>query len=141
MPVDPTIKDQLLPGIKNKASTGHELTIRSGNGISTYEVATGNGNKEHFLIMTSRMSMPKLVGMVFYAQDAGRVEISLNHTMVSYDLLFIDPDGHIANIISSTKPRSKKLLVVEGDTSTVVWLNAGTVAREGIAPGDNILIR
>jgi uncharacterized membrane protein (UPF0127 family) len=141
MPVDPTIKDQLLPGIKNKASTGHELTIRSGNGISTYEVATGNGNKEHFLKMTSRMSMPKLVGMVFYAQDAGRVEISLNHTMVSYDLLFIDPDGHIANIISSTKPRSKKLLVVEGDTSTVVWLNAGTVAREGIAPGDNILIR
>ena len=60
---------------------------------------------------------------------------------LSLDIIFIGPDGRIANIAANTVPYSLDSVSSKGDASGVLELRAGRAAALGIVPGDRVIYK
>jgi uncharacterized membrane protein (UPF0127 family) len=85
-----------------------------------------------------RKSMAPDAGMLF---DFGRTQpvgMWMKDTFIPLDMLFIREDGVIAWIAEDTQPHSLEIVAPPAPVRAVLELNAGTVRRLGIAPGDRV---
>lgn len=74
--------------------------------------------------------------MLFPFDPPKRASFWMRNTVIPLDLLFIAPDGRIANIAANAKPYDETKLESVGPVSAVLELPAGRAAALGIAPGD-----
>ena len=62
----------------------------------------------------------------------------MRNTVIPLDLLFIAPDGRIANIAANAKPYDESQLASVGPVKAVLELPGGRAAALGIAAGDTV---
>ena len=86
-------------------------------------------------------SLPADYGMLFLYHEPQIISMWMKNTVLSLDMLFIRPDGTIANIVHDTTPQSLASIRSSGAVTGVLELNAGTARRLGLAPGDRIVYR
>ncbi|MDH3589071.1 MAG: DUF192 domain-containing protein [Gammaproteobacteria bacterium] len=86
-------------------------------------------------------SLPADYGMLFLYHEPQVISMWMKNTVLSLDMLFIRPDGTIANIAHDTTPRSLASIRSSGAVTGVLELNAGTAKRLELAPGDRIVYR
>lgn len=85
-----------------------------------------------------RQQMEADAGMIFdYGRDR-RASMWMRNTYIPLDMLFIAADGTIRNIKQRTVPFSETAIRSKGKVRAVLELNAGTVSRLGIEPGDTV---
>ncbi len=77
-------------------------------------------------------------GMIFPSAQPGPRSFWMKNTPLSLDIIFIGPDGRIANIAANTVPYSLDSVSSKGDASGVLELRAGRAAALGIVPGDRV---
>lgn len=77
-------------------------------------------------------------GMIFLSAQPGPRSFWMKNTPLSLDIIFIGPDGRIANIAANTVPYSLDSVSSKGDASGVLELRAGRAAALGIVPGDKV---
>jgi len=83
-----------------------------------------------------RTAVPDDGGMLF---DWGRpqpTQMWMKNTLVSLDMVFINPDGTIRSIAERTVPRSLAVIDAGGPVRAALELGAGTTAKLDIRVGD-----
>ncbi len=86
-----------------------------------------------------RKNLAADAGMLFDFGSPEKVVMWMKNTLIPLDMLFIKPGGIIANIASGTAPLSLSPVPSNGPVRGVLELKAGTAARLGIRPGDQVL--
>lgn len=82
--------------------------------------------------------LPPGRGMLFVFEAPRFASFWMKNTYIPLDLLFIAPDGRIANIIESATPLSLAPLESTAPVKGVLELAGGTVERLAIRPGDRV---
>ncbi len=85
-----------------------------------------------------RRQMAQDHGMLFDFGETRRVMMWMKNTYLPLDMLFIGEDGTIRTIRENAVPLSEAIIDSEEPVTFVLELNAGTVNRLGIKPGDRI---
>jgi uncharacterized membrane protein (UPF0127 family) len=77
-------------------------------------------------------------GMLFDFGTERRAAMWMKNTYLALDMLFIRADGTVARIAADALPLSELIIDSREPVRFVLELNAGTVARLGIAAGDRL---
>ena len=67
-----------------------------------------------------------------------QVAFGMKNTVLPLDMLFVRPDGRIANIAANAVPYSTTAIPSAGPVMLVIELNGGRAAALGIRPGDKV---
>jgi hypothetical protein len=78
-------------------------------------------------------------GMIFPSGVPEPRSFWMKNTPLSLDIIFIGPDGRIANIAANTVPYSLDSVTSKGPASGVLELRAGRAKELGIVPGDRVI--
>ena len=85
-----------------------------------------------------RTALGDFEGMIFPSGVPQPRSFWMKNTPLSLDIIFIGPDGRIANIAANTTPYSLDSVSSNGPASAVLELRAGRAAALGIVPGDRV---
>jgi uncharacterized protein len=80
--------------------------------------------------------LPENQGMVFPLSPPRIERMWMKNTYIELDMLFVDPHGRIAKIISNARPLSLDTLGSDEAVSAVVELKGGAAARLSLGVGD-----
>lgn len=105
----------------------HELTV---------ELALDADQREQGLMF--RRSMAPDHGMLFDFGESRRVMMWMKNTHLALDMLFADKRGVVRTIHEDAVPFSEAIIDSREPVAFVLELNAGTVKRLGIKPGDRL---
>ncbi|MGH6808484.1 MAG: DUF192 domain-containing protein [Ensifer adhaerens] len=105
----------------------HELTV---------ELAIDADQREQGLMF--RRSMAPDHGMLFDFGETRRVMMWMKNTHLALDMLFVDKRGIVRTIHQDAVPFSEAIIDSGEPVAFVLELNAGTVKRLGIKPGDRL---
>ena len=77
-------------------------------------------------------------GMIFPFDEPRQASFWMKNTLIPLDMIFIRPDGRIANIEANTVPLSLQPVYAIEPVSAVLELAGGRAAELGIKPGDTV---
>jgi uncharacterized protein len=100
----------------------------------TVELAVDSGQRAQGLM--NRRHMPRDHGMLFDFGETRRVMMWMKDTYLRLDMLFIARDGKVEVVRENALPLSEAIIDSRVPVAFVLELNAGTVSRLGLAPGD-----
>jgi uncharacterized membrane protein (UPF0127 family) len=119
------------------AKSSVTVITKSGKHDFDVEVAETESQRQQGLMF--RREMAADAGMLFDYEVPQRASMWMKNTLIPLDMLFIDRDGRITHIAERTIPGSLSVIPSRGKILGVFEVNAGTVARLGIAPGDTVV--
>jgi uncharacterized membrane protein (UPF0127 family) len=105
----------------------HDLTV---------ELAIDPEQREQGLMYRRQMAADH--GMLFDFGETRRVIMWMKNTYLPLDMLFIAEDGTVRTIHENAVPLSEAIIDSKEPVAFVLELNAGTVKRLGIRPGDRV---
>ena len=76
-------------------------------------------------------------GMAFFFRGTAPEKFWMKNTLIPLDILFVDEAGSIVYIVTG-KPLSEEPVGPDGPVATVIELQGGRAARDGIAVGDRV---
>jgi len=103
----------------------------------TVEVAGTPEQQEKGLMF--RQSLAPDRGMIFPMEPAREASFWMKNTLIPLDIIFIRPDGTIANIAENTIPLSLDPIPSSGQVSAVLEIAGGRAAQLGLAAGDKVV--
>jgi len=112
------------------------LVIDTGGGPKRFAVELALTAKEQAQGLMFRRSLAPDGGMLFDFGETREASFWMRNTLIPLDMLFIDADGHIADIHERAVPLSEEPIESSVPVRAVLEVNGGTVARLGIKPGD-----
>ena len=115
------------------------LVIESAKERHAFSVEVARSTQQQAQGLMYRRDMAADHGMLFDYNPPRRVAMWMKNTFLPLDMLFIAFDGRVARIAQRTLPQSLDMIDSAGPVRGVLELNAGTVARLGIAVGDRVV--
>jgi hypothetical protein len=115
------------------------LTIESASGERQFTVEVARSPGQHAQGLMFRRRLAADAGMLFVYRRVEPVAMWMQNTFIPLDMLFIGADRRIAHIVERTVPLSTETIESIKPASSVLELNAGTVSRLGIKPGDVVV--
>ncbi|MBV9045065.1 MAG: DUF192 domain-containing protein [Alphaproteobacteria bacterium] len=114
------------------------VVIETAHGPQTFnmEVAADDNAREYGLM--HRTNLPRSAGMLFDFRSVQLVSFWMKDTPLPLDIIFVRPDGTIANIAANAVPYSTKPLYSAEPIRAVLEINGGLSKQLGIAPGDHV---
>ncbi|QLL61466.1 DUF192 domain-containing protein [Sinorhizobium mexicanum] len=115
-----------------------KLRLLTGTGAHdlTVELAVDPGQREQGLMYRRQMAPDH--GMLFDFGETRRVMMWMKNTYLPLDMLFVARDGTVRTIHENAVPLSEAIIDSGEPVAFVLELNAGTVKRLGIEPGDRL---
>jgi uncharacterized membrane protein (UPF0127 family) len=114
------------------------LEIETRRGLVKLQVQVADTDERRQTGLMYRQSMPETEGMLFVFQQVRPVAFWMKNTILSLDILFVDPQGRVLNIARGTTPFSLAAIPSDGPARAVLELNAGASERLGIDVGDRL---
>jgi len=115
-----------------------ELTIVSATGPHRFTVEVAETPEQMEQGLMFRRTMAPDAGMLFDYKTPTVATMWMRNTLIPLDMLFVDGQGRIVNIRQRAVPQSLDIIAAAAPVRAVIELNGGTVARLGIAPGDQV---
>lgn len=114
------------------------LTVQHEGKTFSFRVEVAQTSVEQAKGLMFRQSMGPDEGMLFPMKPARQSSFWMRNTVISLDIVFIGPDGRIANIAANAVPYDETPLPSKGLAAAVLELNGGRAAELGIVPGDRV---
>jgi len=114
------------------------LTITSGGKVHRFRVELAQTSEEQAKGLMFRTKLGPDEGMLFPMEPPRPASFWMRNTVIPLDLLFVAPDGRIANIAANAKPYDEMQLKSAGPVKAVLELPGGRAAELGIAAGDAV---
>ena len=118
-----------------------ELVILSATGPHAFMVEVADTPQERARGLMFRRTLGADRGMLFDYRHVQPAAMWMKNTTLPLDMLFIAEDGRVVNIAQNTVPGSLDTIASHAPVRAVLEVNAGTVARLGIAPDDRVVHR
>ena len=115
------------------------LTIKTDGGMHQFIVEVAKTPKQHTQGLMFRRRLAADAGMLFVYPRAEIIVMWMQNTFVPLDMLFIDASFRITHIVQRTIPLSTETINSLEPALSVLELNAGTVSKLGIKPGDVVV--
>ena len=123
-------------GQSRRALPTAPLTIETAAGKRQFDVEVARSPGQHAQGLMFRRRLAADAGMLFVYRRVEPVAMWMQNTFIPLDMLFIGADRRIGHIVERTVPLSTETIESVKPASSVLELNAGTVSRLGIKPGD-----
>ena len=82
--------------------------------------------------------LPENVGMLFVFSRPRQVSMWMKNTVISLDILFLNPSGRIVKIHENAEPLSLASVPSHTRVKWVLELNAGVAEKLNLRPGDRL---
>ena len=120
-----------------------QVTVHTSAGPRVFQAEVARTSAEQERGLMFRTDIPADGGMIFtpYPGDGGpprEASFWMKNTPSSLDIIFIRPDGTIAEIAENTVPFSEAPVKSGEPVSGVLEINGGKAAELGIARGDKV---
>ena len=79
--------------------------------------------------------LPENAGMLFVFSQPRQVSMWMKNTVISLDILFLNPNGRIVKIHKNVEPLSLASITSHAKVKWVLELNAGVAAKLDLQPG------
>ena len=112
------------------------LAIETDAGRHWFEVEMAKTPEQQSQGLMFRREMADNHGMLFHYSFPQSVGFWMKDTYIPLDLIFIQPDGTIANIARETRPMSLDTIPSRGWVTGVLEINGGLAEALGIEAGD-----
>ena len=122
------------------ATEFYQLTIRSGDVEHVFRVELAASDAERGKGLMFRRSLEPDQGMLFDFDGERQVSMWMRNTYIPLDMVFAGEDRIIHRIEARTEPFSETIIKAGAPTRYVFEVNAGTMARLGIVPGDQMIV-
>ncbi len=116
-----------------------ELIVETARGRFAFTVELARTWEQKMQGLQGRRRLAPNAGMLFDYQPPQRTVMWMKNTYLPLDIIFIAADGHIINIVQRTVPLSPAKIRSDWPARAVLEVNAGTVARLGILPGNRVV--
>lgn len=126
-----------LPVAFAQLETG-PLTILSGEAEHSFTVELANDPEEVQMGLMNREELAADAGMLFDFGQPREANMWMKNTLISLDMLFIDPDGKVLAIAREAVPGSLRRINPGVPVKAVLELAGGRAAELGIEPGDTV---
>jgi len=126
-----------LPAAFAQLETG-PLTILSGETEHSFTVELANDPEEVQMGLMNREELAADAGMLFDFGQPREANMWMKNTLISLDMLFIDPDGKVLAIAREAVPGSLRRINPGVPVKAVLELAGGRAAELGIEPGDTV---
>ena len=120
------------------AASVEPLTIVTAGGPHAFQVEVMRTDEERERGLMFRRNLPPDRGMLFDFHTAAPVMMWMKNTFIALDMVFIGPDGRVISTAVDAEPLSERVIPSGGAALAVLEVNAGTVKRLGVKPGDRI---
>lgn len=134
---DPAPYEPLNPA-KAQSLPSSLLTIQSGSKTHAFTVELADEDEERNTGLMHRAELGADRGMLFDFVQSRRATFWMRNTFIPLDMLFAKSDGEIVHIVENVRPHVEQPVGPDRPVRAVLELNAGTVAKLGIRPGDVI---
>ena len=114
------------------------LTIASAGRTHAFRVELARSPQEQAQGLMFRTQLGPDEGMLFPLDPPRPARFWMKNTVIPLDMLFIAPDGRIANIAANAKPYDEAPKVSAGPVKAVLELPGGRAAELGIVAGDRV---
>ena len=114
------------------------LEIVTKSGVQTFSVEIARTDEQKATGLMYRKELADGRGMLFDFSPAQPISRWMKNTFMSLDMIFIGSDGRITRIAENTEPHSTRIVSSGGPARAVLEVIAGTAAKYGIAPGDQV---
>ncbi len=118
----------------------YPLQIETAEGIKNYQVETAQTYHEQKRGLMHRESLPPNQGMIFLHQQPKILRMWMKNTLIGLDMVFIDQFATVRHIHENAVPHDETTISSVHPVTAVLELNAGTVAKHGIAIGDRVML-
>ena len=115
-----------------------EVQIETAGGRHVFQVWVADNDRSRQQGLMFVRNLPADQGMLFLFNGPQLASFWMKNTYVSLDIVFIAPDGVVANIVHDTQPLSLAPIESVAPVTGVLELAAGTAARIGLAAGDRV---
>jgi len=112
------------------------LTVTGGARTHRFRVELAQTSEQQAQGLMFRTKLGPDEGMLFPMNPPRAASFWMRNTVIPLDLLFVAPDGRIANIAANAKPYDETPLKSDGPVKAVLELPGGRAAELGIAGGD-----
>ena len=103
------------------------------------EIADDEAEREQGLMFRTHLDDDQ--GMLFDFHTTQQVAFWMRNTLIPLDMIFIRPNGTIANIADNTEPYSETPIPSDGPVLGVLEIGGGLTQELGIKPGDKVVHR
>ena len=83
--------------------------------------------------------LPENAGMLFVFSQPRQVSMWMKNTVISLDILFLNPSGRIVKIHKNVEPLSLASVPSHARVKWVLELNAGVAEKLNLRPGDRLV--
>lgn len=118
-----------------------EVRVETRGGRHTFQVWVADNDLSRRQGLMYIKELPQDQGMLFLFDRPAFASFWMKNTYLSLDIIFIAPDGTVANIAHETLPLSLASIQSVAPVAAVLELLAGTAARIGLAAGDRVRYR
>ncbi len=127
-----------LDAAKAQSLPSSSLSIESGGTSHEFSVELADTDDTRAIGLMHRGQMAATHGMLFIFKKPQRVFFWMRNTFIPLDMLFLRSDGEIVNIVENVQPHAESRVGPDRPVRAVLELNAGTVARLALKPGDKV---
>ena len=103
--------------------------------INAYIAATPARRAQGLMHVTG---LPENAGMLFVFNQPRQVSMWMKNTLISLDILFLNPSGRIVKIHQNAEPLSLASVPSQTRVKWVLELNAGVAGKLNLRPGDRL---
>jgi uncharacterized membrane protein (UPF0127 family) len=116
-----------------------ELTIETAGGKHRFAIEEAKTPQQMQQGLMYRREMAANAGMLFEFPRLQTASFWMKNTLIPLDMLFIAPDGTIADLHERAVPQTLDSIDSDRPVMAVLELNGGTVAKLGIKRGDHVI--
>jgi uncharacterized membrane protein (UPF0127 family) len=127
-----------IPGARGELASFKRsaLIIDTASGPHRFAIELALTPEEQAQGLMFRRSLAADAGMLFDFGETRDAAFWMKNTLIPLDMLFIDGDGHVADIHERAVPLSEDPIESKVPVRAVLEVNGGTVGRLGIHVGD-----
>lgn len=114
------------------------LTVTSGKTEHRFKAEVADTPQAQARGLMFRTELAPDEAMVFPREVAEPARFWMKNTPLPLDIIFIGPDGRIANIAAMTVPYSLEGVESQGAVIAILEIAGGRAAELGIKPGDKV---
>jgi uncharacterized membrane protein (UPF0127 family) len=116
-----------------------ELDIETQAGTQHFKIEEAQTPAQMSQGLMYRRAMPADAGMLFEFPKVQVASFWMKNTLIPLDMLFIAPDGTIADYHERAVPLSEEAINSDQPVAAVLELNGGIIAKLGIKRGDHVV--
>lgn len=109
--------------------------IRGDFGTARFNVEIADTNRERGIGLMNRSSMPISEGMLFVYPHPQSLSFWMRNTLISLDMLFIDPTGVVTKVHHEAVPLDETPIPGGQGLTHVLEINGGLARKMGISEG------